>query len=250
MFAEDLSVSYLGGGGERVEVGNVMANYPQPYRLWEFFLITVKYQSAPYDVLTRDDIDAIWGGGVRAHEQYRFTSWTEDDRVDMGTLDSGNWRLEDPSKDQKHWQTVSNKVAVRIPSGKMILTLWDWHPLAFNPAKVRAMQGCGNLNQFNVAQFESSVLTEYAYDPGTLVFDGFKMRWRKSGLGLKKLNIELYFTDRPRGVNYHPDQSNQFLKMVNPDAPRNADGSFRNPIQLVDFDELFLPGAPAVPLPT
>lgn len=215
MYCDSVRMVPLGGGGDKDD-DEFYANIPQPYRKWDYALMTVGYVTRPYDVLTIDEINDFYGADTIPTEMGRFITWDDDESVSFVTAEHGNWVFKDSGK------PVGNKVAFPLPQGELTLTWWDVHPMAFLVGNARGLEGKTNDDQF------------FSYPKETLIFTGFKRRRRRSPLGQRLFNIQFKFLYRPLGAN-------KFLKPSGDDVEEIVDNATRErkPIGSGDFDALF-----------
>lgn len=197
MTAAHLKFVPLGGGGDVIpeDLSNMFSPNGQLYRSWDWAHFTVQFQTEEYDVLDIDTISDLYGptgdpaAGLAAHESKRYVGWNDDGKTEMGLTDGAMWLFKDDTQPMAKWKPVGNKIGVPIPSGEVTMTWFDVHPLGYAVANILALQGHTNADTF------------FDYPPGTLVFDSWKRRRRRSPFGSRTVNIELRFILRPRGTN-------------------------------------------------
>lgn len=265
MFATSIKVTGLGGGGEQDE----HMPFEQPYRAWTYFLVTVTYTTEEYNVRSYDQIDedfdneTYFPGGPDQFglglitqftaEIFRYVTWNDDQKNEMAVADNAAWVIiNDPSIDTNNWEAflgkyggtsfpvgtilndVGNKLGLPVPSGELELTWFDVHPLAFDPVNARALEGTTNAFPF------------LDYDPGTLVFNGFSRRWKRSPLGQRLVNIQMRFLIRAAGANSTIKRDGSGFTII---CYRNNPS--KHPLKIADFNTLFQPnpnGSPFVAL--
>ncbi len=233
MYATDLKIQPLGGQGF-LTTNEILKNYPQHYRDWDYAIFHVTYKTLAYDVYTAEEIE---GGDVLVEfpdgpvEANRYVDWQDNDNLKFAQVDKAAWVMDVAGSQQ----AVGNKLGIPYPEGSVTLTWFDVAPGAFWVDYARLLEGRTNDDQF------------YDYAPSTLIFTGFKRRRRRNPLGNRTYNIEFNFLFKPGGlgpnnttdsivggVNYFLDNSGVWHLIYN-----QALGTAVQPIKTGDFSNLF-----------